>query len=201
MPAARCGDLLVGERLGRGRQTAVPVVRSLDAHGGENACQRVDFAQEVLGGEPALAELLGQRVGGRRNRDPTLDQLGQQPRDQRRVARVVELELVDADHHVVGQQVDALEEAEHPGQLGELAERRERLGVLGGVGQLPVGRRQQVGLADPEPAVEVEPDAGQRLAPAEQLLAARAATHRLLAELPAGAARAAACVGSAGSGR
>ncbi len=77
-------------------------------------------------GEAALAELLGQRVRRRRHRHPALDQFRQQPRDQRGVARVVELELVDAHHDVVGQQVDALDEAEHPGQLGQLAERGER---------------------------------------------------------------------------
>ena len=51
----------------------------------------------------------------------------EQPRDQRGVAGVVEFELVDAHHHVVGQQVDALDEPENAGQLRELTERRERL--------------------------------------------------------------------------
>ena len=46
-------------------------------------------------------------------------------------------------------------EPEDSGQLGELAEGRERPGMLDGVGQPPVGRGQQVGLADAESAVEV----------------------------------------------
>ena len=108
------------------RQVAVPVVRALDAHRGEDPCERVDLTQEVLRGEPALTELLGQRVRRRGDRHAALDQLRQQPGDQRRIARVVEFELVDADHHVVGEQFDALDEAENPGQLGELAERGER---------------------------------------------------------------------------
>ena len=105
----------------------MPVVRPFDPHGRENTCERVDFTQEVLRGEPPLAQLLGQRVRRRRHRHPAFHQLRQQPRDQRGVARVVELELVDAHHDVIGQQLDALDEAEHPGQLGQLAERGERL--------------------------------------------------------------------------
>jgi len=42
-----------------------------------------------------------------------------------------------------------------------------------------------VRLADAEPAVEVDADAAQRLAPAEQLLLACPSRDRLLAELPA----------------
>ncbi len=120
-------DLLVAQRFGRRRQVAVPIVGSLDAHRGENRSESVDFTQEILRGEAALAQLLGQRVRRRRHRHPALDELGEQPRDQRGVAGVVQLELVDAHHHVVGQQFDALDEAEHPGQLGQLAERREGL--------------------------------------------------------------------------
>ena len=164
----------------------MPVVRPVDADRVENSCERVDFAQEVLRGEPALPQLLGQRVRCRGHRHPALDQLRQQPRDQRGVARVVQLELVDAHHDVVGQQFDALDEAENPGQLGELAERRERRRRRRRGRDRVVARRQQVGLADAEPAVEVEPDARQHLALAEQLLLARPPRHRLVAELQAG---------------
>ncbi len=162
------------------------VVRPVDAHGLENGCERVDFAQKVLRGESALAQLLGQRVRRGRNRDPAFDQLREQPRDQRRVARVVEFELVDAHHHVVGQQLDALDETEDAGQLGQFAERRERRRRRRRRRNPVVARRQQVGLADTEAAVEVEPDARQRLALAEQLLPARPPRHRLVAEPQAG---------------
>ena len=161
------------------------VVRPLDAHRGEHRRQRVDLPQEVLRGEPALTQLLGQRVGGGRDRDATLDELGQQPRHQRGVAGVVELELVDADQHVVGEQLDALDEPEHARQLSELTERGERPLGLGGPAQRVVRRRQQVRLADTESAVEVHPHPGQHLTPAEQLLLAGPPLHRLLAEPPA----------------
>ena len=41
----RCArrHLLIGERLGRRRQTTMTVVRSLDSHSRENACQRIDL--------------------------------------------------------------------------------------------------------------------------------------------------------------
>ncbi len=162
------------------------VVRAFDADGVENRCERVDFAQKILSGEPALAQLLGQRVGRRRDRDPAFDQLREQPRDQRGVAGIVQFELVDAHHHVVGQQVDALDEAENAGQLRQLAERGERRRRRGRRGDRVVARRQQVGLADAEPAVEVEPDARQHLALAEQLLLACSPRHRLVAEPQAG---------------
>ena len=187
--AAARALVLVGQRFGRRRQVAVPVVRPLDPHGVENGCERVDFTQEVLRGEPALPQLLGQRVRRGRDRDSAFDQLREQPRDQRGVPGVVQFELVDAHHHVVGQQIDAFGEAEHTGQLRELAERRERrLGPSrrrSGRNRV-VSRRQQVGLADTEPAVEVEPDARQHLSLAEQLLLARPPRHRLVAEPQAG---------------
>ena len=124
-------DLLVAQRIGRGRKVAVPVVGPVDSHRAENACQRADLAHEILRCEAALAELLWQGVRRRGHRHPARDQFGQQPRDQRGVARVVQLELVDAHHDIVGQQIDALDEAEYPGQLGQLAERRECLSAPG----------------------------------------------------------------------
>lgn len=102
------------------------VVRPVDAHGLENSCERVDFAQEVLRGESALPQLFGQGVRGGGDRDPAFDQLREQPRDQGGVAGIVEFELVDAHHHVVGQQIDALDEAKDTGELRQLTERRER---------------------------------------------------------------------------
>ncbi len=117
---------------------------------------------------------------------PRSTSCGEQPRDQRGVARVVEFELVDAQQRVIAQQLDAFGETEHPGELGQLHERRKCLGVHGIVGQLTVGGGQQMRLADTETAVEVQPDAGQHLASAEQLLAAAAAFDGPLAEASAG---------------
>ena len=60
-----------------------------------------------------------------------------------------------------------------------------RSGLSGGLrvpGDGVVDRGQQVRLADTEAAVEVHPDTGQHLTLAEQLLLARPARHRLLAE-------------------
>ena len=111
----------------------MPVVGSLDPNGGEDLRERVDLAEEVLRREPTLPQLFGQRVRRRRDGHPPLDQRRQQSGDQRRIAGIVELELVDAHHHVLGEQLDALHEAEHPRQLRQLAERRERGGA--GVGR------------------------------------------------------------------
>jgi hypothetical protein len=90
----------------------------------------------------------------------------------------------------MGQRIDAFDEAEHPGQLGELAKFRKRLGTTRGVGPVAgqlVGRRgQQVGLAHTEPAVQVQPDTGQHHPFAQQLSAARRALHGLPAEILTG---------------
>ena len=64
------------------------------------AGQPLDLAQEVGGGEPALAELAGQRVGGGGERDAGLAQPAEQGGHQHGVAGVVQLELVDAQQGV-----------------------------------------------------------------------------------------------------
>ena len=66
--------------------------------------------------------------------------------------------------------------------------------------QLMVGSGQQMRLADTETTVEVQPDTGQHLSPAEQLLAAGAAARPPAEQNCWHAATAADCVGSAGSG-
>lgn len=125
--------------------------------------------------------MFGKRVGSRGDGHPTRYQLREQPRYQRRVARVVQLELVDAHHGVVGQQFDALQEAENACDLRQFAEARKRLRA----GHRVIDRRQQVGLTDTEPAVEIDAHPGQHLPLAEQLLLARPAGSRLLGEGPA----------------
>ena len=185
----RCSrdDLVIGQRFGRRWQATLPIVRALDSYGGENACQRIDFTQEILGGKPALTELLGQGVRCRGNRNAALHQLGEQSRDQRGVTRIVEFELVDADHRVVGQQVDALDKPEDPGQLRQLTEGGERFEI--GIGKPPVDRRQQVGLADPETAVEVETKPRQSFPFAEEFAPASTTAHGFVAKAAAGLQR------------
>jgi hypothetical protein len=83
----------------------------------------------------------------------------------------------------VPEQLDAFDEAEHPGELSQLHERRKRLGMGRISGQPVVGGGQQVRLADTETTIEVQPDARQHRPPAEELLAAGAALDGLPAEL------------------
>ncbi len=152
----RSGPYLVVRQTGdRLDGLAVPVVGAVDAQHLEPGRERLDLAEEVLGREPALAQRLGQRVRGRRERHPGVADLAQQPGHQHRVARVVELELVDADQPHAGQRPDGRGEPERTDQVGVLHE---------GAVHDAVGRprahavrkgREQVRLAHPEPAVQV----------------------------------------------
>lgn len=146
------------------------VVLAVDAQRAEVRRQALDLAQEVGGREPALAELARERVGGGGERDARLDQLAEQRRDQDGVARVVQLELVDAQQPVPGEGPHRLLEAEGADQVGQLDEGAE--GLEGGLrrGGVPQGR-QQVRLADAVAAVQIDTarpggDLG-RLGPAE----------------------------------
>src|SRR5690606_14043632 len=145
-------------------------VLAVHAQGLEAVGERLDLALEVLGGEPALAERVGQRVRRRGERDAAVGELAHETGHQRGVARVVELELVDADELLGAQGLDRLVEAEGPHEVGVLDEGAVRDGVgpelLGdGVGE----RGEQVGLADAEAAVEVDrrcrPPAAEQAAP------------------------------------
>lgn len=69
------------------------------------------------------------------------------------VRDVVELELVEADQVVPAKLRDALCQAHLDDGVGQLGERKVQLGSPRGV----VGRGEQVGLAHPEAAVEVDP--------------------------------------------
>ena len=90
-------------------------------------------------------------------RVPDGDQFGQQPRHQPGVARVVELELVDAQQRGAGEQLHRGAVAERADQRGVFDERAEVLPSRRHVPQ----RGKQVGLADAEATVQVDP--GQRL--------------------------------------
>ena len=149
--SARCCSSVLCHRRRRFGQAAVPVVRSVHPQRAELRGQCLDLPAEVVGGESALAELLRQRVRGGGQVHPCVGELGEQPRHQGGVARIVELELVHREQPVSGQSLDGRSKAEHAHQLGDLAERAVRLGAWHGVPQ----RRQQVGLADAEAAVQV----------------------------------------------
>ena len=88
----------------------------------------MDLAAEVLGGEPSLAELVGQRVGRGGQVHPGLGQLAEQPGHQHGVAGIVELEFVDGQQPVPGQPPDGLVEPERADQVGVFDERAVRLG-------------------------------------------------------------------------
>ena len=162
------GHGVLGDRGGRRGQVAVAVVGPVHAQHLEARRQRLDLAQEVGGGEAALAELVRQRVGGRGQLHAAVGQPGEQRGDQDGVAGVVELELVDADQREVGQPLHRGGEAEGADQAGVLDERAVGLLLARRRGLVPE-RGQQVGLADAEAAVEVDADrAGDRSLPLEQ---------------------------------
>ena len=91
-------------------------------------------------------------------RVPPADELAQQPGHHHRVARVVELELVDAEQVGAAEELDGVLVAERADERGVLDERAE---VLPARRHRVVDRREQVRLADAEAAVEV--DAGLEL--------------------------------------
>lgn len=110
------------------------VVLPVDPQWPEVGGEALDLAEEVDGGEAALAELAGQGVGGGGERHARFDQLAEQAGDEDGVARVVELELVDAEEPVLAEGLHRLLEAERADQIGQLDEGAEGLqGGLGGV--------------------------------------------------------------------
>ena len=127
------------------------VVLAVDPQHVEVGRQALDLAEEVLRGEPALPQLVRQRVRRGRQADAGLDELAQQGRHEHRVAGVVELELVDADEAVALERLDGRAEAERADEVGVLDERPEPLGPGHG---MPQGG-EQVRLAHAEAAVEV----------------------------------------------
>ena len=129
-------------------------------NGGENACQRVDFTQEVLGREAASPSCSGGGVRRRGHRHPRARRVGKAFGRSAWCCRVVEFEFVDADHGVVAEQVDALHEPEHAGQLRQLTEGGERPRVLGRVGQPPVRRASRWVLPTPNPPSRYRPTPG-----------------------------------------
>ncbi len=138
-------------------QTAVTVVVAVDSQHLEVSREALDLPQEILGGETVVPQGIRQSVGRRREVHATLDERAEQGRDEHRVARVVELELVDGEQAVAAEGLDRRGEPERTDEVGQLDEGAERL-RLGG--HVPQGR-QQVRLAHAEPAVEV--DAGATL--------------------------------------
>ena len=173
-------QLGLGRGLGSRGQIAVAVVGSIDPDGLEDRAELLDLSHEVLGGETTLTELPGQGVRRRDDGHSALRELGEQPRDQHRVAGIVELELVDAQHAVVRELLERLVEAESTDHVGEFDERAERLGL----GNAVVDRGEQVSLADAEAAVEVQACTdGRGLLAEETALALAADLLHLVREL------------------
>src|SRR5690606_21073724 len=141
----------------------------------EGGGQRLYLALEVLGVEPAAPLRLRRRVRGRHDARAARQQRLQERLDHQRVARVVELELVDAQQARVAELGDRLRHAQRADQVDELLEAQVTLGSRTG---LAVGGGEQVRLPDAEPAVEVE--AGARLRPARKQAGEAAAPARAL---------------------
>ena len=169
--ASRSGG---GRRLG---QAAVPVVLAVDAHRLEVRRQPLDLAQEVVGGEPALARACPAAC----SRSPP----ARTPASRSRVSSVETSTVSPGSSSsnsstqtsgVRRQRLDRVVEAERPDQVGQLDEGGEQLGAGRGVPQ----RGQQVRLADAVAAVEVDP-AGARppgLARPSSRLRGRSPTRR-----------------------
>jgi hypothetical protein len=136
---------------------AATVVESVDAESRELRRERVDLAQEVLGGEAALAESVRRRVGCRGHARAARGELPEKTRHDPGVSRVVELELVDAEQRRALEHARGTRVPERPDEGGVLDEGAE---VLAAGRRVPEGR-EEVGLADAETAVEVE--AGQHV--------------------------------------
>ena len=151
-PASAASD--IGER--RLRQSGVTEVRTVDPQRGEPIGQPLDLPAELVGGEPALTELVRQRVRGGRQEHAGVGELAEQPGHQHGVARIVEFELVDGQQPVTGQPLHRFAEPERSDQMGVLDEGAVRLRSGYGMPQ----RRQQVGLSDAESTVEI--DTGRR---------------------------------------
>ena len=161
-PGDRVAHGVVVQAGGVGDDRALPVVLPVDAQHLEPPREVLDLAKEVVGGEPPLAEGLGQRVGRGGQRDAAVGELAQQPGHQDGVARVVELELVDAHQPAARERVDGRPEAEGTDEVRVLDERA----VGGGLGPDRVRQgREQVRLADAEAAVQVHGGHGAGAAP------------------------------------
>ena len=102
-------------------------------------------------------------------RDAGCDELGEKASHQAGVARVIQLELVDADELGTREQGEGLLIAERADQRRVLDEGAEVLALRG---ELPEGG-EQVGLADAEAAVEIDARTSIRRAPAREQSAGR----------------------------
>jgi len=142
-PHRRAHDV-VGHATRVGDRRAVAVVLAVDPQHLEPGGQRLDLAPEVLRGEAALTERVGQRVRRRGQGHAAVGQLAQEPGHQDGVARVVELELVDGDQPVRREGLDGRGEAEGTDEVRVLHERPVR-GPVGADGVRERG--EQVGLA------------------------------------------------------
>ena len=151
----------------------------------ENCCQRVDFAQEVL--RRRSGPRRAARAACWRWRPPThrcSTSWRKHPRNQRGVARVVQLELVDAQHACNRPADRCIRRSRTPRPAGSAPRRSQTPWEWARiVGQLTIGEASRWVLPTPNPPSRYSPTPGQRRAFAEQLSAARPALDGLLAEL------------------
>src|SRR6185312_9915868 len=90
-------ELVLAETRGVALDSPAAIVETVDAHRDELRGEGVDLAQEVLGGEPALAERVGRGVRGRGDARARGSELGEESGHEAGVSGVIELELVYAD--------------------------------------------------------------------------------------------------------
>ncbi len=147
---------------------AAPVVEAVDADGVEPVAHGLDLAEEVGRREAPLPQGVRRRVARRGDARAVGHEVGQQARHHHRVARVVELELVDGHERRSAEDADGALVAESPDERRVLDEGAEVLRSRHGVPE----RREEVRLADAEPAVEVDAGLqGGRLLAREQAAA------------------------------
>src|SRR5688572_16246937 len=110
---------------------AVTKVDTVDSQRGELSGHGVDLAKKVLRGEASLPQCIRRGVRGGSDTGTAVDELGQQPGHQPGVARIVQLELVDADQGGPPQGLDSFGITQGTNQSGVLDEGAEVLSALG----------------------------------------------------------------------
>src|SRR5690554_1415548 len=153
-----------GRRIDARQTTAVPggpvagtVIGSLEPHGVEVCRNALDLAPEVRGVEPALAERLGRCVRSGQYHGAAPEQRLQEGLDDQGVARVVQLELVEAQQPDPGVVLAGTDHAPHANEMHQFLKRD--VGTFDGAGGVE-GSSEKVSLAGAETAIEIQAPAG-----------------------------------------
>lgn len=149
-------EFVIAQRQGRRREAAVAEVLAVDPHHVELIGQNLDLALEVDGGEAAVAQRTRKRVGRRCQLDAGVGQLPHQPGHEDGIARIIKLELVNADELVVAERFNRLAEGERPHEVGVFNKGAKGLRARR---RVPEGR-QEVRFSDAESAVQVDAGPG-----------------------------------------